>query len=80
MSVRGEFKRAVGDAAAALRVTKESELAEQLDRACDPDAAQLEEAADAVLAAIAGARIEDYGAAADPVENLVALSRIIRGR
>jgi len=80
MSVRGEFKRAVGDAAAALRVAQESELAELLDRACDPDAAELEAVADAVLAAIASVGLEDYGPAADQVENLVTLCGIIRGR
>jgi len=80
MSVRGEFRRAVGDAVAALRVAQAYPLADRLERACDPDAAELSAVADAVLADIASARRAGVAPVADEVEHLAALCRVILGR
>jgi len=80
MSVRGEFRRAVGDAVAALRVAQSTQLADALERACDPDAAELSAVADAVLADIESAQRSGSAPAVDEVEHLATLCRIIRGR
>lgn len=80
MSVHGEFRRGVGDAAAALRVAQASPLAEALERACEPKDGELSTAADAVLKALASAQLSDYAQAAEAVEQLTTLCRIILGR
>ena len=80
MSVHGELKRALGDAAAALRVARAADLAGALERACDSEAAGLSAAADEVLSLLGSARPEEYGPAAGEVEELARLCRVILGR
>ena len=80
MSVHGEFRRVLGDAAAALRVARAPDLAAELERACDSEAAGLAAAAEAVLSLLGVARPEEYPQAAKEVEDLERLCRIILGR
>jgi len=78
MSVRGEFRRAVGDAVAALRVAGSTPLADTLERACDPDAAELSRVVEAALADIEADPQSASGV--DEVQHLATLCRIILGR
>ncbi|MFP8876627.1 MAG: hypothetical protein VCB99_06895 [Myxococcota bacterium] len=74
MSVHGEFRRVLGDAAAALRVARAPDLAGELERACDSEAAGLSAAAEEVLSLLASTR------STEEVEELARLCRVILGR
>ena len=79
MSVHGEFRRVLGDAAAALRVARAPDLAGDLERACDSEAAGLSAAAEAVLSLLGSVRPEQCGRATEEVEELERMCRIILG-
>lgn len=64
----------LGDTAAALRVAGEPDLAGELERACDSEAAGLSAAAEEVLSLLGSTR------PTEEVEELVGLCRIILGR
>ena len=74
MSVHGEFRRVLGDTAAALRVVGEPGLAGELERACDSKAAGLSAAAEEVLSLLGSTR------STEEVEELARLCRVILGR
>ncbi len=80
MSVRGEFRRILGDTTSALRVCGALELAEQLERAGAGSDDDLAAAALRVLALIEGPGSATSEAHADSTNHLAKISRVVVGR
>ena len=74
MSVRGEFRRILGDTTAALRVAGEVELADALERAGDGSQGDLVAAATRVRATVEATDVDP-----EATDHLAAICRAILG-